>query len=179
MVWNILDIGFCSPYRDNVLIEDIPFHQNRIDLSKEVKEKYVLDLKKERDAHIDQRLRNEAIIWLSTVRPDGRPHLVPVWFLWEGQTILVFSMPNNQKIRNIRANNNVSLALEALDEGGDVVIIEGEATLLNDPAVKTTLPAYVQKYRAAMQDMGSTPEAMAKTYSQAIRITPTNFKSWS
>jgi hypothetical protein len=42
----------------------------------------ILDLTRERDAHIDQRLRNDITIWLNTVRPDGRPHcssgLVPV-----------------------------------------------------------------------------------------------------
>ena len=39
----------------------------------------MLDLSDSKGAHIDQRLRDEPIIWLSSVRPDGRPHLVPVW----------------------------------------------------------------------------------------------------
>jgi hypothetical protein len=38
----------------------------------------ILDLTKKRDAHIDQRLRNDITIWLNTVRPDGRPHAVVV-----------------------------------------------------------------------------------------------------
>ena len=71
----------------------------------------MLDLTKERDVHIDQRLRSDPIIWLSTVRRDGRPHTVPVWFLWDGKTILMFSQPETQKIRNLRNNPNVTLAL--------------------------------------------------------------------
>jgi hypothetical protein len=47
----------------------------------------MLDLTTERDAHIDQRLYSDHMIWLSTVRSDGRPHTVPVWFLWDGKTI--------------------------------------------------------------------------------------------
>src|SRR5256885_2571611 len=45
----------------------------------------MLDLRDSKDAHIDARLRHEPIIWLSSVRPDGRPHLVPVWFLWRSE----------------------------------------------------------------------------------------------
>src|SRR6266699_497224 len=88
---------------------------------------FMLDLKNPKNAHVDERLRREPIIWLSTVRPDGRPHIVPVWFLWDGAAILIFSQPNNQKIRNLRHNPNVALALEAVNQGDDVVLIEGRA----------------------------------------------------
>ena len=51
------------------------------------------DQTKPNNAHVEQRLREEPIIWLTTVRPDGRPHTVPVWFLWDGETFLIFSQP--------------------------------------------------------------------------------------
>src|SRR5438874_13807045 len=97
-----------------------------------------------RKAHIEDRLRTEPIIWLSSVRPDGRPHLVPVWFLWDGKTILIFSKPRNQKLRNIEQNPNVMLALEAADQGNDIVIIEGLAELVDDPELSVTIPEYAQ-----------------------------------
>ncbi len=100
----------------------------------------MLDLSRERDAHIDHRLRAEPIIWLSTARPDGRPHLVPVWYLWDGRTILIFSEPGAQKVRNLRYSQQAVLALDTADEGEDVVIIEGEATLLAAGTVDSTLP---------------------------------------
>ncbi|MBV9228713.1 MAG: pyridoxamine 5'-phosphate oxidase family protein, partial [Chloroflexi bacterium] len=78
----------------------------------------MLDLTKAYDAHVDQRLRTEPIIWLNSVRPDGRPHSVPVWFLWDGATFLIFSKPSSQKIRNLRQNKYVTLALDGTDEGG-------------------------------------------------------------
>ena len=133
----------------------------------------MLDLTKERDAHIDKRLRAELMMWLSTVRPDGRPHLVPVWFLWDGETILIFSQPNQQKLRNLQHNPNVMVALDTAGQGDDVVMIEGKAELLNDPAVSAALPAYAEKYKQRLELYGWTGEAMAQDYSQAIRITPT------
>ncbi len=40
---------------------------------------------------------------LATVRPDGRPHVVPLWFIWDGETIVAFRKPHAQKVRNLVA----------------------------------------------------------------------------
>jgi PPOX class probable F420-dependent enzyme len=57
---------------------------------------------------VQERLRADELIWLPTVRRNGRPHSVPVWFLWEGETIVVFSKPHNQKICNLRHNPRIT-----------------------------------------------------------------------
>lgn len=139
----------------------------------------MLDLSNPKDAHVDARLRSEPIIWLSSVRPDGRPHLVPVWFFWNGETITIFSQPNTQKLRNLQHNPQVMLALEAADQGGDVVMIEGKAELLGTSMQTMNNPEYVQKYDALIKRMDATPEEMAASYSEVIRITPTRFIHWS
>lgn len=125
-----------------------------------------------------ERLTNETIAWFITVRPDGRPHSVPVWFLWEGETILIFSK-NNQKIRNLAQNPNVVLALDNTAGGDDVIILEGKARVLSSDEEQpaTTLPAYVEKYCAGMQSIGFTPESMAQQYNQVIRVTIDRFTS--
>ncbi len=133
----------------------------------------VLDLTQQRHAHIDQRLHNDEVIWLNSVRPDGRPHAVVVWFLWDGASVLVFSRPKNQKVVNIQHNSNVVLALDNTNNGSDPITLEGTATLLAPGEVDTTLEAYVKKYSEGIKGLGSTPQQMAADYSQAIRITPT------
>src|SRR3954451_16796694 len=85
----------------------------------------MLDLGEPNGAHIAARLRHEPIIWLSSVRPDGRPHLVPVWFWWDGAAILFFSKPDAQKVRNLRHSPHVMLALDSADEGEDIVLLAG------------------------------------------------------
>ena len=133
----------------------------------------ILDLTKERDAHIDQRLRKDITIWLNTVRPDGRPHAVVVWFLWDGEAILIFSQPKTQKLRNLHHNPNVLLAVDNTREGSDPITIEGIATLLKPGEVNTALPGFVEKYGEYIKQIGYTLEEMAAEYSQPIRIIPT------
>ena len=133
----------------------------------------VLDLTKERDAHIEQRLHNDPVIWLNSVRPDGRPHAVAVWFLWDGDTFLIFSRPNNQKIRNIQQNAHVLIAVDDTHQGDDPITIEGIARLLAPGEVAVTSPAYLEKYSERIKQIGFTPEQMAAEYSQVILITPT------
>ena len=115
-------------------------------------EKLMLDVKNARDAHIDERLRSNTMIWINTVRPDGRPHSAAVWFLWDGSNFFIFSMPNTQKVRNLRQNTNVVLALDDTKNGDDVIQVEGKAELLeNNSGVSATLPAFVAKYGAMIK----------------------------
>lgn len=137
------------------------------------------DTAKPQNAHVEERLQTEPIIWLTSVRADGRPHLVPVWYYWDGSTVLIFSQPNNQKIRNLRHNPNVMLALEAKDGGDDVVLFEGKAELLQQPSAQVLPAGYEQKYAEGIKNIGMTKEQMVASYSQPIRITPTKFISWT
>ncbi len=61
----------------------------------------MLDVTTEWGKHAEQRLQSNSIAWLTTVGGDGRPYTVPVGFVWEGQTLLIFSQPQKQKLRNI------------------------------------------------------------------------------
>jgi PPOX class probable F420-dependent enzyme len=137
------------------------------------------DQTKPNNAHVEQRLREEPIIWFTTVRVDGRPHTVPVWFLWDGETFLIFSQPGNLKIRNLQRNPHITLALDGTKQGRDVVTVEGEAELLSEPSRNMTVPAYFSKYAAFIKNMGVDPERMAEDYSQPIRIKPTKFITWT
>ena len=134
---------------------------------------FQLDMSDPRQAHTAERLRAEVILWLASVRSDGRPHLVPVWFLWEGETILIFSKPENQKVRNLRQNPAVTVSLDGTKQGDEVTVLEGNAAVIDDSEITTALPAYASKYATLLAEMGWTAESMAKEYSQAIRITIT------
>ena len=122
-------------------------------------------------------LETEPVVWISSVRPDGTPHLVPIWFTWDGRSLLVFSKPHAQKVRNLRANPTVMLALGDPAEDFDVVLVEARAELVDGPA--RALPAaHLEKYGARMAALGLTADEFLATYSQNVRITPRRPLGW-
>lgn len=125
---------------------------------------------------VERRLREETIAWLTTVRRDGTPQPTPVWFFWDGSTVLIYSQPNQQKLRNIEHNSKVSLNFDGDGHGGNIIVITGEAQVAEDAPPAADVPEYVTKYAEGIKSIGLTPEGMAQTYSQAIRITPTDVR---
>ena len=92
----------------------------------------------------DMWLRSPRSIWLSTTRPDGRPHAAPVWFIWDG-TSLYFTTPRrSQKGRNLM--HQPAIVVHAGD-GDDVVILEGVAHVVTDQDELARVDAaYLAKY---------------------------------
>ena len=129
-----------------------------------------------KNAHAERRLRDEKIAWLTTVRRDGQPQSSPVWFLHVEGEVIVYSKPTTQKVRNVQANPKVAVHLRDLDEGSDIISIEGEATIDERYAQAAAIPAYVTKYRAMIADLGMDPAGFAKAYSVPIRIRPTRMR---
>lgn len=121
----------------------------------------------------NQRLRQEEIVWLTTVSPKGQPQSVPVWFLWDGETVLIYSQPNKSKIRNIQHNPRVALNLNSDFRGNDVVRLQGRAVIDTSTGPATNVPPMIEKYREGIRRIGDTPEGFANEYSVAIRVTPT------
>jgi PPOX class probable F420-dependent enzyme len=138
----------------------------------------MLDLTTQRGKTIDEWLRSDPIIWLSTVGPTGRPHTVPVWFGWDGDSILIFSEPETRKIRDLRGNAAVSLALETRDEGEEVIFFEGDAELTAESSAELMTEEYAKKYVHLFSRINSSPEKMAAQYSQPIRIRNPKVKAW-
>lgn len=51
---------------------------------------------------VEERMANARKYWVATVRPDGRPHLTPVWGLWVEGAFYFGSGPRTRKARNLR-----------------------------------------------------------------------------
>ena len=129
-------------------------------------------------ARIHGFLEREPVVWLSTVRPDGGPHLVPIWFWWDGEAVLVFSKPDAQKVRNLRAHPSVMLALGDAAADFDVGLLRGRAELLDQPTGEVLPAAHLDKYAEKLASIGLSAQEYATTYSQVIRIVPEAFLPW-
>ena len=127
----------------------------------------------ERRAHVEGRLQHNLIAWLATVDAEGQPHTVPVWFLWRDDgTVLTYTRAGKAKLRNLRANPRVSLALDVTDIGRDVIRIEGTAFLDEAVPAADQHPAYLAKYAERIGALFDTPAAFAQMFSVPIVIRP-------
>jgi PPOX class probable F420-dependent enzyme len=132
----------------------------------------MLDVTDMRHARIDARLRSDLMMWLSTVRPDGRAHLVPVWFLWQDDLLYIFSKPD-QKIRNLEQNRSVMVGVDDTKGGNDPIMLAGDAELQKHTALPDGVhEAYSEKYGDELNNFNWTMDSMAAEYSEVIKITP-------
>ena len=124
-----------------------------------------------------QRLQSEQVIWLTTVRPDGAPVPTPVWFLWNGESFLIFTQPGSHKLRHIAYNPQVALNFNTDAYGGSVVVFNGAAAVDDHLASPAELEAYLAKYAEGIKMIGLTPETMAAEYSTVLRVTPARLRT--
>jgi PPOX class probable F420-dependent enzyme len=134
-----------------------------------------LDTTTARGKHVHRRLEKEIVIWLATTNPNGRPLVVPVWFLWDGTSFLVYSVPG-QKVTNIERNPQVEMHFNSTPDGDDVVRIDGAAKIHKIQAPAHRVPDYVAKYRRLIKAYGMTPESFSADYRIPIRVRPTRFR---
>jgi PPOX class probable F420-dependent enzyme len=131
-------------------------------------------LSDERRGHVEARLRGNLMAWLTTVRPDGQPVSVPVWFLLrDDETFLVYSQPNKLKLRNLEHNPRVALGLDVTDLGRDVIRVEGTARQVEDIPPADENRQYLVKYTERIGALFGAADKFAELYSTPLLITPT------
>jgi len=135
-----------------------------------------IDTGSEFGARVARRLTDDTIGWLTTVSADGTPQPSPVWFLWDGETVLIYSQPNTPKLRHIAANPRVSLNLDGNGRGGDIIILTGEARIDDAAPSSAALPAYQAKYAVGIRQLGMTAEGFAQAYRVPIRFRPAKLR---
>jgi general stress protein 26 len=102
---------------------------------------------------MDHSLRAFRSIWISTTRPDGRPHAVPVWYIWDGRNLYFISGRNLQKAKNLA--HQAWIVVHAGD-GDDVILLEGRAEIVTK---REEMERIDEAYRAKYVDPGSGAQA--------------------
>ena len=114
-----------------------------------------------------QRLETEANIWISTVRPDGRPHLTPVWFVWHADKVYACIQGRSVKTNNLDQNPHAALALE---DGSSVVICEGMIQFIEEPWPTSVADLFRAKYN---WDITTDHD-----YNRLLEVTPVKWLIW-
>jgi PPOX class probable F420-dependent enzyme len=136
---------------------------------------FSIDTSTEYGQRVERRLREEKLIWLTTIGPDQVPEPIPVWFLWDGSSFLVYSQPGKRKLKNIERNPGVALHFDGDGMGGNIITFKAEAGVSDDPP-GDQVPEFVAKYEAMIRRIGMDPKNFAKAYSVPLRVRPTQLR---
>ncbi|MGH8923151.1 MAG: pyridoxamine 5'-phosphate oxidase family protein [Acidimicrobiia bacterium] len=115
------------------------------------------------------RLEQELILWLTTVRPNGQPQTLPVWFVVDGNDLLVWSK-EGARTMNLAGNSLVSAHVSDNGTGGNILTIEGEAVIETNLGPPSQHPGYVKRYQRRMDKSRWTWEWFESVYKVPIRI---------
>ena len=136
----------------------------------------MIDFTTDFGARAQRRLTEDQVVWLTTVDVHDKPQPRPVWFLWDGESLLVYSRPQAHKVHHIETNPHVSLNFNSDHYGSDIVVLLGEAHIVKSPIPEDLMARYVEKYSQGMKDLDLTPADFSNTYSLGIKIIPTSLR---
>jgi nitroimidazol reductase NimA-like FMN-containing flavoprotein (pyridoxamine 5'-phosphate oxidase superfamily) len=125
---------------------------------------------------IDRYLTEQRTVRLASVSARGRPHVVPLWFVWVDGTMFMNSTLGNVTIRNLRASRT---ATGSVDDGEIYeelrgVLVHGEVEFADDdPRLETVMHRWSEKY------MGGNPVPYARWKDRVwLRMAPQEITSW-
>src|SRR3954447_1357163 len=99
-------------------------------------------------AEAERRLTVSHDYWLATARPDGRPHVMPVWGVWLEGLLWFSSGLRSRKARNLAADARCSLTT---DDARNPVVVEGAADRVTDLGrIAGFVAAVNSKYQAGV-----------------------------
>lgn len=117
------------------------------------------------------RLDRESILWLTTVRPNGQPQTLPVWYVLDGDEILVWSI-DGKRVQNLGSNPKVSAHVNDDGRGGDILSIEGTAVVDGARGSAKDHAKYVDRYQSFLNSYDWSWDGFSEKYSVPVVITP-------
>jgi PPOX class probable F420-dependent enzyme len=93
-----------------------------------------------------------------------------VWFLWEDDSVLIYSQPGTAKLTHIARNPRVSLNFNSDREGDHMSVLTGTATIDGSAPRAVDHETFLLKYRDGIAGLNSTPEQFSDSFSVPIRV---------
>lgn len=136
------------------------------------------------DAEQEQLLQHATVLQVASILPDGRPHLVPMWFVSDDEGLLAFTTyGSSQKIKNLERDPRITVLAETGTAYDQVrgLAIDGTAEVVRDPHVTTRTLQLVGAKMAGRPrpDDDPTAEPPPIAYKRVtVRIHPQRVRSW-
>lgn len=114
-------------------------------------------------------LDDELIGFLTAVNAVGQPQASPVWFVRDGEDLVVYNKPQTPRLDSVAVNPKVAFNLRGDRRAHAIVSIEGVAAEVELPPAKD-FPGYLEKYGREIERLGWTPESFSSDYRTGLRI---------
>jgi len=120
---------------------------------------------------------------MATASPETlQPHVVPVWYLWDGQSIWVHGHSSTRKFKELAANPSCSIVVDDAASGVDfwAVLLEGQAELITDPALVVPMAERIyMRYIGPDGVQDPVPQSwIHDAESLLLKLTPARVVSW-
>lgn len=120
---------------------------------------------------VARRLREEYVVWLTTVGADGTPQHNPVWFVWDGESsITVYNRLDAHRLAHLDANPHLSLHFDGNGRGGDVVVIAARARRAPELSAPHENRGHLAKYRDGMRRVSGSERQFTEEYGVPVVI---------
>ena len=126
---------------------------------------------------IDTYLAKPHIAHLVSVRPDGRPHVAPVWYERDGERVWIMTGADTIKARNISSNPAVSLSIAAPQRPYWYIVLEGKASLTTDD-LETIVRKICGRYDGPVRGAEFARELLTEEHMVLIDIRIDRVVSW-
>ena len=130
------------------------------------------------DERIQRYLGTKEVVVLATLGADGAPHGMAMWFLHTPDAILMLTVADLQKVRDLRRDPRVAMVAESVVDGGPCgVAVRGRAEILDDsPGRRAFVEAFLSKYHPRLERLWG---ARAMPSNRIMfKITPSHVRSW-
>lgn len=120
---------------------------------------------------VRRRLREEEVLWITTVDQGGIPQPNPVGFVFQNDdSILIYNMVNAKRLSHVVDRPQVSLHFDGDGHGGDIVIFTGTAHRADDVPPPHKNPDYLAKYGDSLLRVSNNAEEFGNKFSVPLRV---------
>jgi len=119
------------------------------------------------------------IVRVSSIESDGKPHIIPIWYVYESGKFYLSTGPRSRKVQNIRANSEVAYCVDVGEAFYDLkaVVGKGTAKILTDKKFNDEIGKKIlMKYLGDLNNPAA--KQLANMEHIVIEITPTTRTSW-
>lgn len=125
-------------------------------------------------AEIDELLRSEHTARVGTSGEEGSPHVMPMWFVWDGEAVWVNSLIRSRRTRDIEHGSQAAVCVDAGTEYGELrgVVLYGRFDVADDdPRLDQIKHTFGAKYWQGID----VPSLRSHTW---LRLVPERTVSW-